>query len=75
MSPPNHADRRASAIARDLHVSEAMVGSLLASYALVAAVATMPLVRWTATGRGGAPCLDAGLPVGVAIDLGAGPDV
>ncbi len=38
-----------SAIARDLHVSEAMVGSLLASYALVAAVATMPLVRWTAT--------------------------
>lgn len=38
-----------SAIARDLHVSEAMVGTLLASYALVAAVATMPLVRWTAT--------------------------
>jgi predicted MFS family arabinose efflux permease len=38
-----------SAIARDLNVSEAMVGSLLASYALVAAVATMPLVRWTAT--------------------------
>jgi predicted MFS family arabinose efflux permease len=37
------------AIARDLHVSEAMVGTLLASYALVAAVATMPLVRWTAT--------------------------
>ncbi len=26
-----------------------MVGTLLASYALVAAVATMPLVRWTAT--------------------------
>ncbi|BBY58685.1 MFS transporter [Mycolicibacterium sarraceniae] len=38
-----------SAIARDLQVSEAMVGALLASYALVAAVATMPLVRWTAT--------------------------
>ena len=38
-----------AAIARDLHVSEAMVGTLLASYALVAAVATMPLVRWTAT--------------------------
>lgn len=37
------------AIARDLHVSEAMVGTLLASYALVAAVATMPLVRWTAS--------------------------
>ena len=37
------------AIARDLKVSEAVVGSLLASYALVAAVATMPLVRWTAT--------------------------
>ena len=38
-----------SAIARDLQVSEAVVGTLLASYALVAAVATMPLVRWTAT--------------------------
>jgi predicted MFS family arabinose efflux permease len=37
------------AISRDLHVSEAMVGTLLASYALVAAIATMPLVRWTAT--------------------------
>ena len=37
------------AIAQDLHVSEALVGTLLASYALVAAVATMPLVRWTAT--------------------------
>ncbi|APE17264.1 MFS transporter [Mycobacterium sp. WY10] len=36
------------AIARDLHVGEAVVGTLLASYALVAAVATMPLVRWTA---------------------------
>lgn len=35
-------------IARDLRVSEAVVGTLLASYALVAAVATMPLVRWTA---------------------------
>jgi len=37
------------AIARDLRVSEALVGTLLASYALVAAVATVPLVRWTAT--------------------------
>ncbi|WP_167109572.1 MFS transporter [Mycobacterium sp. DL592] len=37
-----------SAIARDLKVSEAMVGTLLASYALVAAIATVPLVRWTA---------------------------
>jgi predicted MFS family arabinose efflux permease len=37
------------AIAKDLHVSEAMVGTLLATYAAVAAVATMPLVRWTAT--------------------------
>ncbi len=35
-------------IASDLHVSEAMVGTLLASYALVAAVTTVPLVRWTA---------------------------
>lgn len=37
-----------SAIAADLQVSEAMVGTLLASYALVAAAATVPLVRWTA---------------------------
>jgi predicted MFS family arabinose efflux permease len=36
------------AIAADLRVSEATVGTLLASYALVAAVATVPLVRWTA---------------------------
>lgn len=36
------------AIARDLRVSEAMVGTLLATYALVAAIATVPLVRWTA---------------------------
>lgn len=36
------------AIAADLGVSEAMVGTLLASYALVAAVATVPLVRFTA---------------------------
>lgn len=35
------------AIAADLKVSEAMVGTLLASYAAVAAVATVPLVRWT----------------------------
>ena len=36
------------AIADDLRVSEATVGTLLASYALVAALATVPLVRWTA---------------------------
>lgn len=36
-------------IADDLGVSEAMVGTLLASYALVAAVATVPMVRWTST--------------------------
>jgi len=36
------------AIAADLDVSEAAVGTLLAGYALVAAVATVPLVRWTA---------------------------
>ncbi len=36
------------AIALDLHVSEALVGTLLASYALVAALTTVPLVRWTA---------------------------
>ena len=36
------------AIAADLRVSEALVGTLLASYALVAAVTTIPLVRLTA---------------------------
>jgi predicted MFS family arabinose efflux permease len=36
------------AIADDLRVSEALVGTLLASYALVAAATTVPLVRWTA---------------------------
>ncbi|HPX36659.1 MAG TPA: MFS transporter [Mycobacterium sp.] len=36
------------AIAGDLGVSEAMVATLLASYALVAALSTVPLVRWTA---------------------------
>jgi predicted MFS family arabinose efflux permease len=36
------------AIASDLRVSEALVGTLLASYALVAAVTTVPLVRLTA---------------------------
>ncbi|MGV0993910.1 MAG: MFS transporter [Mycobacterium sp.] len=36
------------AIAVDLGVSEAMVATLLASYALVAAVSTVPLLRWTA---------------------------
>ena len=35
------------AIAADLHVSEALVGTLLATYALVAAVTTVPLVRVT----------------------------
>jgi len=37
-----------AAIAADLRVSEALVGTLLASYALVAALATVPLVRLTA---------------------------
>lgn len=36
------------AIAADLEVSEALVGTLLASYALVAALTTVPLVRLTA---------------------------
>jgi predicted MFS family arabinose efflux permease len=36
------------AIARDLHVSVPTVGTLLAWYALVAALTTVPLVRWTA---------------------------
>lgn len=36
------------AIARGLDVSEALVGTLLAWYAVVAAVTTIPLVRWTA---------------------------
>lgn len=36
------------AIAADLRVSEALVGTLLASYALVAAITTVPLVRLTA---------------------------
>lgn len=36
------------AIAADLQVSEALVGTLLASYALVAAITTVPLVRFTA---------------------------
>lgn len=35
-------------IASDLRVSEALVGTLLASYALVAALTTVPLVRLTA---------------------------
>ena len=42
------------AIAADLRVSEALVGTLLASYALVAAVTTIPLVRPPAIGGGGA---------------------
>lgn len=36
------------AIAVDFGVSEAMVATLLASYALVAAISTVPLLRWTA---------------------------
>ncbi|HEU0190511.1 MAG TPA: MFS transporter [Mycobacterium sp.] len=36
------------AIAPGLNVSEALVGTLLAWYAVVAAVTTIPLVRWTA---------------------------
>ncbi|MGB6206406.1 MFS transporter [Mycobacterium sp.] len=36
------------AIARGLHVSVPVVGTLLAWYALVAALTTIPLVRWTA---------------------------
>ena len=36
------------AIAGDLQVSEALVGTLVAGYALVAAVMTVPLVRLTA---------------------------
>ncbi|MBS4727837.1 MFS transporter [Mycobacterium sp. SM1] len=36
------------AIARDLRVSVPVVGTLLAWYALVAALTTIPLVRWTA---------------------------
>lgn len=37
-----------TAISRGLVVSEALVGTLLAWYAVVAAVTTIPLVRWTA---------------------------
>ncbi|WP_369817725.1 MFS transporter [Mycobacterium sp. 852002-30065_SCH5024008] len=36
------------AIARNLHVSLVLVGTLLSWYALVAALTTIPLVRWTA---------------------------
>ncbi len=36
------------AISRDLHVSVVLVGTLLSWYALVAALTTIPLVRWTA---------------------------
>jgi predicted MFS family arabinose efflux permease len=36
------------AIARNLHVSLFLVGTLLSWYALVAALTTVPLVRWTA---------------------------
>jgi predicted MFS family arabinose efflux permease len=36
------------AIARDLNVSLVLVGTLLTWYALVAALTTVPLVRWTA---------------------------
>ena len=37
-----------SSIARNLHVSVVLVGTLLSWYALVAALSTFPLVRWTA---------------------------
>jgi predicted MFS family arabinose efflux permease len=37
-----------SAIARELNVSLVLVGTLLTWYALVAALTTVPLVRWTA---------------------------
>jgi predicted MFS family arabinose efflux permease len=37
-----------SPISRDLHVSVVYVGTLLTWYALVAALTTVPLVRWTA---------------------------
>jgi len=37
-----------SAISRDLQVSVVLVGTLLSWYALVAALTTIPLVRWTA---------------------------
>lgn len=37
-----------SSIARNLHVSVVLVGTLLTWYALVAALTTFPLVRWTA---------------------------
>ena len=37
-----------SAIARNLNVSVVLVGTLLSWYALVAALTTIPLVRWTA---------------------------
>ena len=42
-----------SAIARNLNVSVVLVGTLLSWYALVAALTTIPLVRWTAHGRAG----------------------
>jgi len=37
-----------SAISRDLQVRLVLVGTLLTWYALVAALTTIPLVRWTA---------------------------
>src|SRR6202021_3809227 len=37
-----------SSIARNLQVSVVLVGTLLTWYALVAALSTFPLVRWTA---------------------------
>ena len=44
------------AIADDLRVSEASVGMLLASYAFVAALTTVPLVRSPRSGRGARRC-------------------
>ena len=63
-------------IASDLRVSEAVVGTLLASYALVAAVTTVPLVRLTPH-LAAAPHLDAdpGVFDCLPIDFGPGPQL
>lgn len=63
------------AIAGDLGVSEAMVATLLASYALVAALSTVPLVRWTAHWpRAADAASDPDLPDRLPADFGAGAD-
>ncbi len=60
-------------IASDLRVSEAVVGTLLAGYALVAAVTTVPLVRLhRALAAASHPHGDAGLSDCVSTDFGAG---